>query len=185
MTPLLAMHKRLATIHAGRRIEIEPTGGWTGTTCGCPSTATSSPTPRAAAGASSCGATPPPGTRPARREAFARHHRAIGTALHPAAGVAKVLLALVGLSFLLRLIPVISIDLPLPSLQLPALPDWLRVIVDSAKYWSPIVPGLGCGAAEYRRRSRQRATNDARRASARVAVAPRCTHRAFPFLIAI
>jgi hypothetical protein len=200
------MSKRFSIVHAGRRIEVEPGGGWTGTTVRlfvdghevAQAKGGRRVVVRAVglevrtwpvwhgerltraellvdgdASTLPIALDPPAGTLAARREAFARRHPAIGAARHPAAGVGKVLLGLIGLSFLLRLIPDISIDLPLPaihlpsidlplpSIHLPMLPDWLRAIVDSAKYWSPIVAGLGYGAADYRRWRRQRATDDA------------------------
>lgn len=119
---------------------------------------------------------PPPGTLAARREAFARRHPALYSAHHAVAGVGSVLLGLIGFSFLLQLLPAISIDLPLPSidlplpsielptLDLPEPPAWLVAFLESAKYWGPILAGLAYAIVEYRRRRRHRA---ARRGDAR------------------
>lgn len=113
---------------------------------------------------------PPPGTFAARMEAFGRRHPVLYSARHAFGGAGKVLLGFIGIGFLLRLLPDISIDLPLPDIDLPLpeipwpqidLPDitapaWVEAIANSAKYWGPILVGIGYAAVEYRRRKRQR-----------------------------
>lgn len=122
---------------------------------------------------------PRPGTRAARREAWAREHPGLYSARHAAKGVGEVLVGLVGFAFLLRLLasllPDISIDLPevdlplpsfsipLPDVDLPAMPGWVRAIADTSKYWLPILIGLAFALGEYdrRRRQQQRRERDA------------------------
>lgn len=118
---------------------------------------------------------PEPGTRAARREAWARRHPGLYSARHAAAGVGEVLLGVIGIALflplLLRLLPDVaidlpsidlplpsidlpSIDLPLPSIDLPALPGWARAILDTTKYWVPILIGVAFALREYDRRKR-------------------------------
>lgn len=111
---------------------------------------------------------PPPGTLSARVEAFGRRHPALWSARHALGGAGSVLLGLIGISFLLRLLPDIDIDLPLPEIPFPdlplpsidlpsvSLPGWVEAILDSSKYWVPIVIGICLAVAEYRRRRRVR-----------------------------
>jgi hypothetical protein len=119
---------------------------------------------------------PRPGSRAARREAWAREHPGLYSARHAAKGVGEVLIGLVGFAFLLRLLAALlpdvsidlpEIDLPLPSISiplpqvdapdvdLPELPGWIRAIAASSKYWLPILIGLAIALGEYDRRSRQ------------------------------
>lgn len=202
------MGKRFGTDYEGRRIEVEPSGAWSGTTVRL---LVDGEEAAQAKGSKRVDVTaddlqvrtwlawhgesfkraelvvdgdaarpipldPPPGTLAARREAFARRHPALYASHHAAAGVAKVLLGLIGIGFLLRLLPDISIDLPLPSIDipwppfdlpdlpdllpdlpdLPPLPGWVRAILESAKYWGPILAGVAYAIVEYRRRRRHR-----------------------------
>lgn len=119
---------------------------------------------------------PRPGTRAARREAWAREHPGLYSARHAAKGVGEVLIGLIGFAFLLRLlaalVPDISIDLPeidlplpsislplpevdAPDVDLPAMPAWVRAIADTSKYWFPILIGIAFALGEYDRRRRQ------------------------------
>ena len=114
---------------------------------------------------------PEPGTRAARRAAFARRHPRLYASRHVLTGVAQVAAAMVGFTFLLRLIPAIpwpSIDLPdLPSINLPdlplpsfqidiELPGWVQAVLDSKPYWVPIVVGLVVALRELDRRKKTR-----------------------------
>jgi len=126
---------------------------------------------------------PEPGSRAARREAWAREHPGLYSARHAAKGVGEVLIGLVGFAFLLRLLaglvpdisidlpeidlPLPSIDLPLPAVDppdvdLPAVPAWIRAIGETSKYWTPIAIGIAIAVGEYRRRRRQAERREAR-----------------------
>lgn len=125
---------------------------------------------------------PEPGTMAARRRRFELGHPDLYAARHVARGVAQAILAIGLLAGLLPAIPLPSIDLPdipLPSVDLPdipwpaipwpeidlpdipwpsiGLPGWVDAILDSAKYWLPILAGLGAAAGERRKRTRRRA----------------------------
>jgi hypothetical protein len=116
---------------------------------------------------------PEPGTRAARRARFEREHPRWYAARHVGKGAAQVALALVGLTFLLSLIPDITIDVDLPHIDLPAvpwphvdlpqLPAWLREVLQSKKYWLPLVIGILVANAELERR-RNKVTRDDDRA---------------------
>ncbi|MEW2358931.1 hypothetical protein [Spirillospora sp. NPDC029432] len=122
--------------------------------------------------------TPPEGSRAARREALARRHPRLYAARHVVLAAAKVLLPLLGITALIR-IPKPDIDLPtvdlpdidppdlpdipwpsidLPSIPLPdlALPGWIQAVLDSAKYWGPILIAIGIAVQEHERRKKQR-----------------------------
>ena len=86
-------------------------------------------------------------------------------------GAAQVAAAIIGFTFLLRLIPAIpwpSIDLPdlpridLPDLPLPSfqidleLPGWVQAVLDSKPYWVPIVVGVVLARRELNRRKKLR-----------------------------
>jgi hypothetical protein len=109
---------------------------------------------------------PPAGTFAARREQWARRHPVLFAARHALGGVGSVLVPLLGIGLLLQLLPAIPIDLPSlplpdvsgPDVDLPDLPEppgWVQAIASSAKYWGPILFGIGLGAYEYRRRRRR------------------------------
>jgi hypothetical protein len=110
---------------------------------------------------------PEPGTRAAKRAQFEREHPNLYAARHVVKGAAQVALALIGLTFLLSLIPDIHIDLPqidLPDIPWPEIPwphidlphveipHWVREVLQSKKYWLPIVIGVLLARAELRRR---------------------------------
>jgi hypothetical protein len=105
---------------------------------------------------------PDPGSAAARRERFAREHPGLYAVRHVAKGVAQVAAAVIGIGFLIRLLPEISLplpsidlpDIPLPSIDLPdfALPGWVQAILASKIYWLPVVLGLVIALREWRRR---------------------------------
>jgi hypothetical protein len=109
---------------------------------------------------------PAPGTRAARRARFEREHPRLYASRHVIKGVAQVAGVLIGLSVLLRFLPSIplpeldlNLDLDLPSIPWPdlpiphiELPEWLRDILRSKKYWLPVVIGIFVARAELRRR---------------------------------
>ncbi len=114
---------------------------------------------------------PEPGSVAARKQRFKEERPALYAARHAAAGVGKVVLPLLGIGLLLRFLPDFSIDLPLPSLEidlplpsidLPSipfpditLPEWVRTVLNSAKYWGPILAGIVIAVREYRSRRKQ------------------------------
>jgi hypothetical protein len=118
---------------------------------------------------------PEPGTRAARRARFEREHPRVYAARHVVKGAAQVALALIGLTFLLSLIPDINIHIDLPEIDLPDLPwphidlpqieipGWLREVLQSKKYWLPVVVGIVVANAELNRR-RNKVTRDNDRA---------------------
>lgn len=116
---------------------------------------------------------PEPGSALAVREARAAQRPTLYAARHVGAGVAKVLLPIVGVWLLARLagllpdidlpgIPLPSIDLPsipwpdihLPSIPWPdwELPGWVQWVRERAKYVLPILIGIGLARSEIRRR---------------------------------
>lgn len=118
---------------------------------------------------------PEPGSPLADREARAARRPTLYAARHVGAGVAKVILPIVGVWLLARLVgllPDLGIDLPsipLPSIDLPSipwpdiqlpsipwpdwqLPGWLQWVRDHAKYVVPILIGIGLARSEIRRR---------------------------------
>ena len=116
---------------------------------------------------------PEPGSRAARKEQFKRERPGLYAARHVAKAVGKVLVPLLGLGLLLNLLPEISIDIPidlpsipfpdipfpsidLPSIDLPELPGWVKAIVESAKYWGPILVAIVIAVSEWRKRRRSR-----------------------------
>lgn len=114
---------------------------------------------------------PEPGTRAARRAGFARRHPELYAARHVLQGAAQVAAAIIGFTFLLRLIPAIpwpSVDLPdLPSIDLPdiplpniqidiAMPGWVEAVLDSKPYWVPILVGFVLAMRELDRRKKTR-----------------------------
>jgi hypothetical protein len=102
---------------------------------------------------------PEPGSAAARRERFEREHPSLYAARHVAKGVAQVAGAVIGIGFLIRLLPDVSLPLPgidLPDLPLPSIdlepPGWIQAILASKIYWLPIVLGLVIALREWRRR---------------------------------
>jgi hypothetical protein len=111
---------------------------------------------------------PEPGTRAARRAKFEREHPRLYAARHVVKGAGQVALAIIGLSFLMRLLPAIpwpdidlpSIplpDIPWPSIDLPELevPAWIKAIARTKMYWLPIVIGIVLALGELERRRRK------------------------------
>lgn len=165
--------KKLSVEHDG--LTVKTWLSWTGSTIQRAELTTGSD------GAEPLPLEPRPGTRAARREAWAREHPGLYSARHAAKGVGEVLIGLVGFAFLLRLLaallPDISIDLPeidlplpsisiplpqvdAPDVDLPQMPAWIRAIAETSKYWLPIVIGLAIAAGEYDRRRRQAERRD-------------------------
>ena len=108
-----------------------------------------------------------------RSERFARRHPRLYALRHVAKGTGKAADALIGIGLLLQLLPAIpwpdiplpSIDLPeipwpdipwpeipWPNIDLPAVPEWLRAILDAKKYWLPILIGIVLAVREMRKR---------------------------------
>lgn len=123
---------------------------------------------------------PVPGTTAARLQAFEEHHPRLWASRHVVAGVARVLVGLLGLAVLLQtlvrpllrwlagLVPDVDLPrLPLPDLDLPSipwpdldlpdlsLPGWLAAVLASAKYWGPVLVGIGVAVVEVRRKRRR------------------------------
>ena len=111
---------------------------------------------------------PAPGSRAARREAFARRHPKLFAARHVGKGIGQVLLPLLGIGLLLNLLPDISIDadlpdvprpdlpsIPFPDIDAPDLPGWLEAILKTSHYWMPILIGVVIAIVEARKRRRQ------------------------------
>ena len=105
---------------------------------------------------------PESGSAAARRERLERERPGLYAARHVAKGVAQVVAAVLGIGFLIRLLPDLAIplpnvdlpEIPLPDIDLPALesPGWLAAILASKIYWLPIVLGLVIALREWRRR---------------------------------
>ena len=102
---------------------------------------------------------PAPGSAAERRERLERERPGLYAARHVAKGVAQALAAVIGISFLIRLLPDLSlpIDLPeppLPDIDPPSLepPDWLAAILASKAIWLPVILGLVIALREWRRR---------------------------------
>ncbi len=114
---------------------------------------------------------PAPGTRAATVAAWGRKHPKLYASRHVLTGATQVALAIIGLTFLLELLPAIpwpdidlpslpvpSIDLPdipWPSIDLPEVPGWVRAVLDSKRYWLPIVIGLVLAMREVDRRKKR------------------------------
>jgi hypothetical protein len=115
---------------------------------------------------------PEPGTRAARRARFERDHPRAYAARHVVKGAAQVAVALIGLGFLLSLIPDITIDidlpeidlpdLPWPHIGLPGIPGWVKAVLESKKYWLPVVIGIFVAKAELERRRNKVSRDDDR-----------------------
>jgi hypothetical protein len=95
----------------------------------------------------------------ARRERLERERPGLYAARHVAKGVAQVGAALIGIGFVIRLLPDFSLPLPsvdLPDIPLPRIdlepPDWIAAILQTKIYWLPIVLGLVIALREWRRR---------------------------------
>jgi hypothetical protein len=110
---------------------------------------------------------PAAGSRAARAHRFEREHPGLYAARHVAKGIGQALVAVLGLTLALNLLPGIplpQVDLPeldLPSLPLrrPDLPDlelpgWVRAVLEAKKYWLPVLIGIALAVREWRRRHR-------------------------------
>lgn len=102
---------------------------------------------------------PQAGSAAARREQLERERPGVYAARHVAKGVAQALAAVIGIGFLIRLLPDISLpfdlpELPLPDIDPPSLapPDWLAAILASKAIWLPVILGLVIALREWRRR---------------------------------
>ena len=109
---------------------------------------------------------PPRGTRSRRRWDLARQHPRWYAARHVAVATAQVLLGLVAVSLAVGWIPwgwlpgLPAIPLPdLPSVPWPSVPlpdvtvpDWVRAVLESKRYWFPILVAGFVARAELRRR---------------------------------
>ena len=114
---------------------------------------------------------PEAGTRAARRAAFARRHPRLYASRHVASGAFQVALAIIGFTLAFKLLPAIPLpsidlpelpridlpDIPWPSLNLPSItvPEWVRDVLESKKYWFPIVVGVALAVREVRKRKRR------------------------------
>ncbi len=124
---------------------------------------------------------PEPGTRAARRARFEREHPRLYASRHVVKGAGQVALAIIGLTFLLRLLPAIpwpdidlpaiplpSIDIPWPSIDIPLpsidieVPEWIKAIARTKPYWLPIVVGIFLAFGELERRKRRNVERDDR-----------------------
>jgi hypothetical protein len=110
---------------------------------------------------------------------FRRDHPGLWASRHVVLAVAKVALAVLGVTAIIRLLlmplvdrllellpdldlpaipwPDIDLpDIPWPDIDLPDLhaPGWLLVLVGTAKYWAPILGAIGLAVVEVRRRRR-------------------------------
>jgi hypothetical protein len=102
--------------------------------------------------------------RETRLERLRRERPGLYASRHVAAGVAQVLLVIVGISLAVRFIPWPDIDinppdlpdLPLPSISRPDVPGWVEAIFKSKKYWWPVVIGLLIALGEMERQKRKK-----------------------------
>lgn len=113
--------------------------------------------------------TPPADSRAERLEALARERPALYASRHVAIAAGKLLLGVLGVGALLGLllpripfpsIPSPDVDLPsvpLPSIDLPdvTLPGWVEAILNTAKWWAPIVVAIFIAAGEVDKRRRR------------------------------
>ncbi len=135
----------------------------------------------------------PAGTKAARVQAWGRAHPHLFAARHVLTSGAGILLALIGIGWLIRLVepylPDFSLpsipwpDLPsldLPSIPWPDLPDipwpqlpqftapaWLQAILETREYWLPIAVAMAIAVWEVRRQRRQRAHRERLRSGTR------------------
>jgi len=116
---------------------------------------------------------PEAGTRAARRAAFARRHPRLYASRHVISGAFQVAVAILGLTLAFKLLPAIPLpsidlpridlpDIPWPNLNLPSitLPEWVRDVLESKKYWLPIVVGVALAVRETRKRKRRQTTSE-------------------------
>lgn len=122
---------------------------------------------------------PPPGTLAARQRALEERHPRLWAARHVLLAVGRVVGALLGLAVLFQLMisPLLAWlvgllsridwpDIPWPDVHLPAipwpdlpyvgeLPAWFVAVMDTTKYWVPVVVAVILAVREARRRSRR------------------------------
>lgn len=121
----------------------------------------------------------PPGTKAARLQAWGRQHPRLYAIRHVLSSGLGILLGLIGINWLIRLIrpylPEVSFpeipwpDIPRPQISLPRIPwprldflditppAWVVVLLDTSKYWMPLLVGVLVAIWEVRRQRRQRA----------------------------
>ncbi len=123
---------------------------------------------------------PPAGTRAHRLYRYQEAHPTLYAVRHVVVAVVQVLLLLLGLRLAINLIPwgsipfpnLPSIDLPhipLPSIPLPHiplpevtlpdwhLPGWVHAVLESKKYWMPILLAVFVASREVDRRNKRKA----------------------------
>jgi hypothetical protein len=114
---------------------------------------------------------PPPGSRAHRVWQWQQVHPRTWAARHVVVASAQVLAGLLAVGLVVDLLP--SFDLPswdfpdlpaipLPHLPLPqvglphwSLPGWARAVLETKKYWFPVVVGVVVAVHEVRRRRRR------------------------------
>jgi hypothetical protein len=108
---------------------------------------------------------PAPGTRAARRAQLERERPGLYAARHVAKGAGEVLLAVIGIAFVVRFLPSFPLpsielpEIPLPAIDLPGVPvpdidvpGWIKVVLGTKQYWLPILIGLAVALREWRKR---------------------------------
>ena len=106
---------------------------------------------------------PEPGTRAARIDRFEHAHPRVFAARHIVTGIVQVAVAIIGISLAFRFLPSIPLpDINLPSIDVPSIPlpdlpsitvpEWIKDILRTKKYWLPIVIGVALASAELNRR---------------------------------
>jgi hypothetical protein len=159
------MATRFGVEHDGRRVEIEPEGTWTGDVVRlyvddeqvAEAKKYGSPVVVAADGLE-----------------ITAHMAWYGGAVRSAElvanggvakGVGRVLATLLVIGLGINLLPELHIDLdlglpsiPFPSIdiQIPEPPGWVQAILESAKYWGPILAGIVIAVREWRKRRHPR-----------------------------
>jgi hypothetical protein len=124
---------------------------------------------------------PAPGTLAARLRALEERHPRLWASRHVVLAVGRVLGALLGLAVLLQtlvrpllewllgLLPRVDLDIPWPDVDLPSipwpdvdwpdlpdvsLPGWLWAVLNTAKYWGPVLVAVVLAVREVRRKRR-------------------------------
>jgi hypothetical protein len=101
------------------------------------------------------------------RARFRREHPRLYASRHVLKGAAQVAVVIIGVTFALRLLPAIPWpdidppDLPLPHLEI-GVPEWIKAIARSKKFWLPIVIGIFLALGELERRKRRNVERDDR-----------------------
>lgn len=91
-------------------------------------------------------------------------HPRLYASRHLVAGVGQVLVAVLGITLAIHLLPPIHIalpaidlpDIPWPSINLPdvSVPEWVREVMQTKPYWFPIALGIYFSLRELKRRRR-------------------------------